>query len=201
MFLAGIIWLVSVGAGLAILLAYERSPGAAATVPSHWPAESGIERRPGAPVLLLFAHPHCPCSGASIEELDRIMARTGTTVATRVLFIKPSGVAEDWQSTDLWRKAAAIRGVSVASDDGGREASLFGAATSGQAILYGADGQLLFSGGITGARGHAGDNPGRSAILALLNGGRATRSVTPVFGCSLRDPERSASGWRRTDGS
>jgi hypothetical protein len=57
--------------------------------------------------------------------------------------------------------------------------------TSGQTFLYDARGTLLFSGGITGARGHAGDNAGRASIVALLNRAGAATTSTNVFGCSL----------------
>ena len=70
----------------------------------------------------------------------------------------------------------------------GREAARFGAATSGQTFLYDARGGLLFSGGITGARAHAGDNAGRSAVVTLLNGtGGPAAPRTSVFGCPLFD--------------
>ena len=49
-------------------------------------------------------------------------------------------------------------------DDDGAEARRFGAETSGQTLLYDARGALAFSGGITGARGHAGDNAGRASL-------------------------------------
>ena len=41
------------------------------------------------------------------------------------------------------------------------------------------------SGGITGSRGHAGDNAGRTAILALLHRETSGRDGSFVFGCSL----------------
>jgi hypothetical protein len=52
-------------------------------------------------------------------------------------------------------------------------------------MVYDAGGALLFSGGITGSRGHAGDNAGRSSIVALLNRLPGTHTSTNVFGCSL----------------
>jgi hypothetical protein len=52
-------------------------------------------------------------------------------------------------------------------------------------MLYDVNGRLLFSGGITGSRGHAGDNAGRTAILALLHREASGRNDTFVFGCSL----------------
>jgi hypothetical protein len=73
-------------------------------------------------------------------------------------------------------------------DDEGAEANRFHAATSGQTLLYDADGRLLFSGGITGSRGHAGDNAGENAIVSWVNSGAAARTETSVFGCALFDP-------------
>ena len=74
-------------------------------------------------------------------------------------------------------------------DDDGREARLFHAATSGQAVLYDPQGRLLFSGGITASRGHSGDNAGRSSIVSLVHAGVPDRTETSVFGCPLFDPQ------------
>jgi hypothetical protein len=47
----------------------------------------------------------------------------------------------------------------------------------------------MFQGGITISRGHSGDNPGRSAINALLHHELSNQIKTPVFGCSLFEAE------------
>jgi len=132
----------------------------------------------------MLAHPHCPCTRASIGELARLMAQAQGRVTAYALFVKPAGSSDDWENTDLWRNAAGIPGVNVVVDDG-VEAQRFHAVTSGQTVLYDAEGHLLFSGGITGSRGHSGDNEGRSAIVSLLNTGEAERAETSVFGCPL----------------
>jgi len=116
------------------------------------------------------------------------MARVQGQTSAHVLFWKPADVADDWVKTDLWREAAAIPGVEVSVDEGGVEAARFRAYASGQTILYDAQGHLLFNGGITGARGHAGDNAGRSAVVSLLTTGAAERRETFVFGCALHNP-------------
>jgi hypothetical protein len=71
----------------------------------------------------------------------------------------------------------------------GQEAKLFGAKTSGDVLLFGANGKLIFAGGITASRGHEGDNPGADAMLKALGESRrnkvSTTTATPVFGCSL----------------
>ena len=182
---AGTSWLLAVAAGLTVLWNYENAPGVPATPPEHWPAGSGLRHVPGVATLVMLLHPRCPCSRASLEELDRLMAHLPGVLIVHVLFVKPPGVPEDWEQTDLWRRAATIPGVSLTRDDGGEEARRFDAATSGQTVVYDGDERLLFSGGITAARGHEGDNAGRTAILSLLATGAAERRSTPVFGCSL----------------
>ena len=132
----------------------------------------------------MLAHPRCPCTRASINELAQLLAQIHEEVNTYVLFLKPEQ-RPDWGETDLQRAAAAIPGVTVLSDRDGAEAQLFGAETSGHTMLFDAKGRLLFSGGITASRGHAGSNPGENAIVSLINGQSAERSTTLVFGCSL----------------
>ncbi|HZP81161.1 MAG TPA: hypothetical protein VFB21_05965 [Chthonomonadaceae bacterium] len=164
---------------------YANTPGASARADSRWPAGSGLTREPGKAALVMFVHPHCPCSRASIGELSRLMAHSGERLQASVLFLRPSGFAPGWERTDLWRSAAAIPGVRALADPNGREARRFQAVTSGQTFLYDAQGRLLFSGGITTSRGHAGDNAGQAAILSLLATGRAPTRTAPVFGCRL----------------
>ena len=79
----------------------------------------------------------------------------------------------------------------VVLDPDGREARRFGVKGSGHVLLYEPSGDLVFSGGITPSRGHEGDNPGRSAVIDLINGGRAAVHRTPVFGCPLLDDPSS----------
>jgi hypothetical protein len=133
----------------------------------------------------MVAHPRCPCTRASIGELAQVMARVQGKLIAYVLFVKLSHSDVDWNETDLWRSAGKIPGVTVLADVDGVAASRLGAETSGHTFLFAPDGRLLFSGGITGSRGHAGDNVGKSAIVSLLNVNRAQRNQTFVFGCAL----------------
>jgi hypothetical protein len=180
-------WLAVVGCGLGALWKYAETPGPVAAAPEVWPAGARVARDPIRPTLILFAHPRCACSRATIGELSVLMTHVQGRVATRVLFFTPSGGDADWTGSDLWSAARAIPGVTVESDENGIEAARFGSETSGQVLLYSADGRLLFKGGITAARGHAGDNAGRTALTSLLVDERSARAApTPVFGCPLR---------------
>lgn len=180
-----VLWLFAVGTGFALILNYQNTSGRTGMTPGHWPSGARISRDSQRDTLIMFAHPQCPCTRASMEELNRLLAQCGGQVAARVVFFKPEPVSNDWVQTDLWRSAEAIPGVSVQEDTNGAEARLFGAETSGYVLLYDTQGQLLFRGGITGSRGHAGDNAGESAISSLLDGHVAGLQQTPVYGCSL----------------
>lgn len=182
----GALWLLLICTGVGLLWSYNSTPGAAAAALERWPAGSRIRPAADRATLVMLAHPRCPCTRASLGELARLMAQARPgRVAAYVLFVKPSGFADGWEQTDLSASAAAIPGVTVVRDDEGVEARRFRAATSGQTMLYDAGGRLLFSGGITGARGHEGDNAGRAAVVSLLNADEAGQAGTPVFGCPL----------------
>jgi hypothetical protein len=181
----GALWVGAVIAGFAWLAGYDNRAGIPATATARWPADSQIARDASRPTLIMLVHPRCTCSRASLGELAELLARARHRPTAVVLMVKPEGVASDWEQTDLWQSATRIPDVTVVLDDGGVEARRFGTQTSGQTLLYDADGRLLFSGGITGARGHPGDNAGRAAVLALLDRDSPQQSGSPVFGCPL----------------
>jgi hypothetical protein len=167
--------------------AYESTPGAVGIRRPRWPQGSRIHPDPRRANLVLMAHPRCPCTRASFDELERIAARCRDSVAIHVVFFKPGGEAGGWGGTELHRRAAAIPGVRVLDDPDGIEAVRFGAATSGHALLYDQAGQLLFSGGLTAARGQAGANRASEAVVDLLSGVSTAPADALVFGCPIRE--------------
>lgn len=183
------VWLLAVGVGIVALGAYSNAVGRSGKAPQRWPADCGLGRMKGQSALVLIAHPRCPCTRATLGELDKLLAQNRHPLQIHVLFVLPLGMAQDWVETDLWRTAMQLPGVEVHRDPGGVKARRFGALTSGQVLLYDRGGRLEFHGGITSSRGHAGDNAGRAAILALLaEEPSAPLLSTPVFGCALFAP-------------
>lgn len=181
-------WVTSWAMGFGVLLRYDHAPGDARRLPPlQWPAATRLAPGPRA-TLLLFAHPRCACTRASIGELARLLPRLGRGVRALVLVLEPSGVAEGWDDTEVVRGAARIPGVTVVHDSDGSEAARFNAATSGLTLLYDAHGALLFHGGITPSRGHEGDSFGARRLLALVRGQAPDRHDSPVFGCALQGP-------------
>jgi hypothetical protein len=183
-----VLWLGTLVVGFAMLADYGNSPCRIEPAPPRWPRACKILPSEQRATLILFAHPHCACTRASLGELEKIVARCQDAVTCWVVFFKPLSVEDDWDQTDLWTTAAAIPGVQVMSDVDGQQARLFHVATSGQALLYDKRGELLFSGGITFARGHAGDNAGRTAIESALAGRSSAFQQAPVYGCPIALP-------------
>jgi hypothetical protein len=180
-----LVWLVIVGTGFTLLARYQNASGSIGRTPSDWPHQTRVELDQKLNTLVMFVHPQCPCTRASMEELNRLLARCHGNVAAQVWFFKPAGFSADWTRSDLWRSAAAIPGVTVHEDPDGAQARLFGAETSGFVLLYDPHGKLRFKGGITGSRGHAGDNAGEDSVVSLLDGHGVSLTQTPVYGCSL----------------
>ena len=134
------LWLACAVGGLFVVWAYENGPGTPATVESEWPANTSLERAADRPTLVLLAHPQCTCTRATLGELAEALARAESLPKTYVVFLKPSSMPDGWEKTDLWKTAAALPNATVVRDDDGREAERFGAATSGQTMLYDARG-------------------------------------------------------------
>jgi hypothetical protein len=181
------VWLAGITWGLSVVWAYENRPGAAAHAPVRWPAQTPLAAATDRPTLVFLAHPQCTCTRASLDELTQVLARAPRPPKTYILFLRPAVFEAGWEKTELWRAATALPNVTLLRDDDGVEARRFGVETSGQTLLYDRRGTLIFSGGITGSRGHGGMNDGEAALLDLLTGRTADRHVSNVFGCPLFD--------------
>ena len=189
-------WLGLASGGLFAMADYGTEAGAAGSAPANWPEEmhNVIRPDPARPTLVLFAHPLCPCTRASLYELESITNRLHGMVDLHVLFFEPedtSGMPDIWQASALRELAAQLPGTQIHKDVEGRIANHFGAYTSGQVLLYDTDGQLQFAGGITPSRGHTGTNPGRATIISAIVSDDGVDPlaprISPVFGCSLHE--------------
>jgi hypothetical protein len=184
------LWLAVIGAGFAWLAVYEFRPGKTAVAPHTWPASSHLDRGSNLCTLVLFLHPYCACSYATLEELSELRSRHASQLRTLLVFCRPQGTPAGWEKTSLWQRAGSIKGATVYYDNDDSERRQFGALTSGQVFVYDARGRLCYSGGITRARGQIGTNAGLQAVESLLDDRQASIRACPVYGCPLVDPER-----------
>lgn len=187
-----VLWVMGVTLGIGALVRFDLRAGPATTPPATWPGESRLPRNRDGATLILFAHPRCPCTRASLAELHRILAKSDAHTAAIVVFIQPDGTSDEWvRKGALWESAATSAGVVCVADPGLREAAIFRARTSGQVVLYDGAGRRQYAGGITAARGHEGANAGEQAVTACLAGHPAPATTAPVFGCPLHEREEA----------
>lgn len=155
---------------------FENTAGSPGAPVDDWPAATAIGRVGGRATLLMFVHPQCNCTKASLAELREIVDANPTAADVVLVVDDDDGPA---MTLDL-------PGARVVHEHG-EESERFGVATSGEVLLFDAAGRRQFVGGITRGRGLRGPNPGRISLEAAL--ADTTRSAdAPVFGCPLAEP-------------
>ena len=183
-----LVWIVVVSAGLFGLSYYSNQPGESAAPPKLWPASSQVLLDSEHPTLLFFAHPYCSCTEASARELESVIAHFGRPLSLNILVIRSREFDRDRQEPALVDRLKQLPGTKVFEDLNAEETRQFGVTTSGHVLLYAPDGRLLFSGGVTASRGHAGENENSLALGRLLS--QSSRDAPAakscdVFGCPL----------------
>jgi len=183
------LWLVAICAAFAWLMRYDAVPGSVGKVVHSWPSDTCLTRDETRLSLLVFAHPRCPCTRATLSELERILAMAEVDVDVCVCFYRPRDSAPDWHDSDIWDQAERLPGARVQLDLDGQEARRFGALTSGHVLLFARDGTVLFDGGVTPARGHGGPSQGGEALQALLRGVEVPVRQAAVYGCQITEAD------------
>jgi len=178
-------WLGSIVIGYAWLFRYSFVAGEASTAPESIPRSLAPPGSSSRWQVFLALHPHCPCSLATVRELAKVLTRAADVSVVTVLMYKPSNEPDSWLEGRLLDECRRMN-CRVQPDPEGRFAKVLGTVTSGDVVVYDASGKLRYHGGITGSRGHEGDNPGQQAVIDLLRGGSASHSSMPVFGCPIQ---------------
>jgi len=170
--------------GLIGLQKFDGTAGPQYPAPPDWPASSSLRHEPGRMNLLVFAHPLCPCTRATLDELAFPLSTRVEPMSIRVLVVRPAHDSS-WSAAEIRSRIAALPGATAIWDEDGIEARRFKARVSGFVLLYDATGRLLFQGGVTGSRGHVGGNYGIQSFTAALKSHLPSPRRPPVFGCSL----------------
>lgn len=184
-FLFGL-WLTLLCFGIFISLEYEKTP--ARVVQAVGPIPSSLSTLPSPAKefqLLMFAHPKCACTKASLSELARFMY-VNNTVETRIYFIVPRSYGS-WKDSETVKIASKIPGVAVSVDYDGAIAKSYQAVASGECFLFDRKSNLLFHGGITQSRGHEGANAGLDQISSIVRKNTQLTAHNAVYGCALFD--------------
>lgn len=188
------IWMVFLGFGSWYLWSYENTPGATAHFSSHIPARHNVALDAERPTIIVFAHPHCPCSRASISELTKSLSQFQNKFRTKVYFYIPPGKDIQWAHSSLWEKTQRLPDTEVFIDPDGKIARAFEAKISGETFVLSPQDKILYHGGMTASRGHEGESAGSRGLADIARRGVASVVESPVFGCSLFKEETLSPG-------
>jgi hypothetical protein len=195
---------LAIAAGWYQMFRFSSTPGEQSAAPAHWPSDipASLEtahalRDSGQPLLLVFVHPQCSCTHSTLRQLDLILESSPAKVQIALVIYRSkvidqaTGEAPELKSDNQARPAAFAsagllhRPFRIVPDTDGSLARRFGAATSGEIVLYATGGRLLFQGGITAERAHVGDSTGGEALRTALDTGTAQGKRSSVFGCPI----------------
>jgi len=168
------------------MVKYQNSASVVFEHPQELPQQFAMSE--GRDVLIMALHPHCPCSRASLGEMQKLQTKLDEKVRVVVLVYIPDGQDKEWSEGFSIAQMNQMN-LEVHYDTDGRICRELGLNTSGETLLYDANGTLRFSGGITASRGHAGSNYGIEFIQDAIRGEEPERAETPVFGCAIRGSE------------
>jgi hypothetical protein len=194
-------WAIAVVACTAALVIYGASPGHAGQAPATRPAWLAAKSPSGAATLVVAVHPRCPCTAATVDNLEHALHVRGHPLNVVVLSFAPDDAGPEWRSSSTLDRFKARLDAQIVTDTGGRLAKSLGAYTSGHVIYYDQGGALRFSGGVTPSRGHEGGCVPLDTVAKLAGEGsdapHAAPSFAQVFGCPIStDPcgERADAG-------
>ena len=168
---------VGLCSGWLVWALYENQPGQAATPPRTYPESGKLPR------LLLFLHPRCSCSRATLAEFIRLKPELAG-IQLEIVVTGPTQLAPP-EFVKTLRDSTG--GVQVSLDSDGHRRDLYQAWTSGQVITYDDQGRLGYYGGLTASRGQVGPSHGQQQLRAWLQGQPVASQA--VFGCPLVGPD------------
>lgn len=185
-----LVWAAAVAVGVCLHAGAESSPSDGGGGPHVLPPIAALKTPPGVPLIAMALHPRCPCSPASVDELEALAGRSFQPVTVVVLVSTPAQDSEEWDEA-FDRISGKLSSMRVIKDRAGAIAASLGMHASGATLIYDSAGRLVFSGGLTLARGMAGANP--AAIEAMKRAGCSEAALpvdthSPVFGCRLIEP-------------
>lgn len=192
-----------------LLPSSQQAPAFSSAAESKWPARTKLLPYQSQGHLLVFVHPYCPCTLATLKNLQDLSIPETVTVS--VVQLRNRNLESIHTPFSGISRIVEKKGWNLVLDDDGMEAKTFGATTSGECMLFSPTGSLLFAGGITASRGHSGENTGLDLLSGMIQqigkkpplasqmpttpqlAKKLTSSQFPTFGCPLF----SESGCRR----
>jgi hypothetical protein len=148
----------------------------------NWPEGAPLTLDPARLTLLLFVHPQCRGTEATLQTLAHVMEHCAGHANVTIMLYEDPALLAHWKGSPIKSEAESIPGATVREDHLGEAASFFDVKTSGSALIFAPDGTLLYRGGITPGLGQVGDG---EVLQRWLLDGQGVRHE-PVFGAPLQ---------------
>lgn len=182
---SGVCWALAVASGFVALAQYDSVEGASGEAPTVWHDVAGLTRVEGEGLVVMAVHPRCPCTRASVVELERVIGGRGVRAVLLVATYEGVGLGAVDEAGPIVDLAERLGGFEIVEDAGGVIAASLGGLTSGSVVFYDASGRLRYRGGVTASRGHEGPSAGASMLTLALDGEADSVLQGPVYGCPL----------------
>lgn len=138
------------------------------------------------PLTLLFLHPECPCSDASIYEITQ-MQKLNSEMNFKIIISYPKNTYNKWVSSNrAKRQLLKNKSIELIDDKNNVLSDAFGASTSGVTLIFKEENNLVFAGGITPSRGHLGRTIAHEIIKEAS---LFSFTKNEVYGCSINTQE------------
>jgi hypothetical protein len=91
-------WCGAIAVGAREIYAFSTQPGARADAPERWPGDSTLAGPDRHAAIVMFVHPECPCTRASLTELAAIA--TAGNASIQIVLTSPG---------DAWDAAGRVK--------------------------------------------------------------------------------------------
>jgi hypothetical protein len=135
--------------------------------------------------IVMFAHPLCPCTRASLIKLGEVALQVKDQSQIRVVFVTRGLNPEDVTTSKTLALARQLKHVTTELDESGTEECLYQATVSGEVFAFDAQGERIFHGGLTSGRGHLGVASSQEYLEQLITGKATEPLDAAVYGCRL----------------
>ncbi len=185
-----VIWITAMFGGAVVVARYGLGEGAKDRVLTCLPEDLRETSASDVQHLFVFLHPRCPCSRATVQEFLSIVDRIDDRCDCTAYLVCPGDTGREFAEGKILEALRTSKKINIVYDLGGDSAKRMGVRTSGHTFLFSASGNLLFEGGITGARGQIGENGGKHGLSDKLASPGKTLFRWPVYGCPTQSPDQ-----------
>src|SRR4051812_5871669 len=95
------LWATAAALLFAVYVNHDLRPGAAARALGDWPEGSALAHSTEHDTLIMFLHPFCPCSKASVAQLNAVIRQLEHPPSVTFVMVRARGLDDASQSSPL----------------------------------------------------------------------------------------------------